>query len=73
MINSESQMLSGGAGYETQVELYIITIIGNSGGVPCIASRSRGWSGQNSCMYKNKKPFTALNCELHSEILIMPS
>lgn len=40
MINSESQMLSGGADYETQVALYFV-IIGNSGGVPCIVSRSR--------------------------------
>lgn len=39
MINSELHMLSGGAGYETQVALIII---GNSAGVTCITSRSGG-------------------------------
>jgi len=39
MINSELPMLSGGAGYETQVALIVI---GNSAGVTCITSRS-GW------------------------------
>lgn len=46
MINSELQMLSEGAGYETQVALIII---GNSAGVTCITSRS--WGSRSELMY----------------------
>ena len=60
MINSELQMLSGGAGYETQVALYLLlleTVL-----VLLVIHPDPGDRGQNSCTYKNKKAVTALNC-----------
>lgn len=60
MINFESQMLSEGAGYETQVALYLLLL--EIVLVLLVLHPDLGDRDQNSCTYKNKKAVTALNC-----------